>query len=281
MPSDLHRTPDLRASVRVLCRHQVAHQGGGRDPDGVIVLPGIVPYIGSTEEEARSWPAFDELRSRTTACWHWPGYSSSIRATSNSIRGCLFGAGPTEAGRLAEPIRPDHRARGAGGLHRPADPLPARWRPGPLQFVGTPDQVADTILEWFGGGAADGFNIMAPALPSGLQAFIDHVLPILRRQGSSARSTKARRCASTTGSPFRRTSSAYPKRPGPYWPVSDIGHDCRRSGGHPPRSGSLTALFSRTARLLAAKPGNSRGLGGEAGLLPRSTIVPGRQRRGT
>ena len=31
--------------------------------------------------------------------------------------------------------------------------------------------------------AADGFNIMAPALPSGLQAFIDHVLPILRQAG--------------------------------------------------------------------------------------------------
>jgi hypothetical protein len=33
------------------------------------------------------------------------------------------------------------------------------------------------------GGAADGFNIMAPALPSGLEAFIEHVLPILRGKG--------------------------------------------------------------------------------------------------
>jgi len=50
--------------------------------------------------------------------------------------------------------------------------------------------------------------------------------------------------------------------------------DCCRSGGHPPRSGLLTALFSRTARLLSAKPSTSRGLGGEAGLLQRSAIVP-------
>ena len=29
----------------------------------------------------------------------------------------------------------------------------------------TPDQVVDTIIAWFEGGAADGFNIMAAALP--------------------------------------------------------------------------------------------------------------------
>ena len=33
------------------------------------------------------------------------------------------------------------------------------------------------------GRRGDGFNIMAPALPSGLQAFIEHVLPILRDKG--------------------------------------------------------------------------------------------------
>jgi hypothetical protein len=47
----------------------------------------------------------------------------------------------------------------------------------------TPDQVVDTIVAWFEGGAADGFNIMAAALPSGRETFIDHVLPVLRRKG--------------------------------------------------------------------------------------------------
>ena len=54
---------------------------------------------------------------------------------------------------------------------------------GHFTFIGTPDQVVDTIVAWFEGGAADGFNIMAPALPSGLETFVDHVLPILRRKG--------------------------------------------------------------------------------------------------
>jgi N-acetyl-S-(2-succino)cysteine monooxygenase len=50
-------------------------------------------------------------------------------------------------------------------------------------FTGTPEQVADTIQDWFDRGAPDGFNVMPAALPSGLQAFADHVIPIFRRRG--------------------------------------------------------------------------------------------------
>jgi hypothetical protein len=50
-------------------------------------------------------------------------------------------------------------------------------------FTGTPEQIADTIQEWFNSGAADGFNVMAPVLPSGLALFVEHVVPILRKRG--------------------------------------------------------------------------------------------------
>ena len=43
--------------------------------------------------------------------------------------------------------------------------------------------MADAIQEWFDGGAADGFNIMPPVLPSGLEAFVDQVVPILQERG--------------------------------------------------------------------------------------------------
>jgi hypothetical protein len=50
-------------------------------------------------------------------------------------------------------------------------------------FSGTPEQVADAIQGWFDAGAADGFNIMPAVLPSGLETFVDHVVPILVRRG--------------------------------------------------------------------------------------------------
>jgi len=50
-------------------------------------------------------------------------------------------------------------------------------------FSGTPEQVADALQDWFFAGAADGFNIMPPVLPSGLEVFVDRVVPILQQRG--------------------------------------------------------------------------------------------------
>jgi len=49
--------------------------------------------------------------------------------------------------------------------------------------VGTPTQIADQIQLWFENGAADGFNVMPPWLPGGLEDFIELVVPELRRRG--------------------------------------------------------------------------------------------------
>jgi alkanesulfonate monooxygenase SsuD/methylene tetrahydromethanopterin reductase-like flavin-dependent oxidoreductase (luciferase family) len=50
-------------------------------------------------------------------------------------------------------------------------------------IVGTPEQIADDIEHWFKGEAADGFNLMPDALPDGLEAFVNGVVPILQRRG--------------------------------------------------------------------------------------------------
>jgi alkanesulfonate monooxygenase SsuD/methylene tetrahydromethanopterin reductase-like flavin-dependent oxidoreductase (luciferase family) len=50
-------------------------------------------------------------------------------------------------------------------------------------FVGTPEQVADGLQTWFEEGGADGFNVMGPLLPSGLEAFVEHVVPLLQARG--------------------------------------------------------------------------------------------------
>lgn len=49
--------------------------------------------------------------------------------------------------------------------------------------TGTPEQIADTIVQWFENGAADGFNLIPPALPTSLEAFVETVVPILQKRG--------------------------------------------------------------------------------------------------
>jgi hypothetical protein len=48
---------------------------------------------------------------------------------------------------------------------------------------GSPVQIADYMEDWFRNGGCDGFNLMPPFLPGGLDDFVELVLPELRRRG--------------------------------------------------------------------------------------------------
>jgi alkanesulfonate monooxygenase SsuD/methylene tetrahydromethanopterin reductase-like flavin-dependent oxidoreductase (luciferase family) len=52
-----------------------------------------------------------------------------------------------------------------------------------LAFVGTPQTIADQMEQWFVGRGCDGFNVMFPFLPTGLDDFVEKVFPELQRRG--------------------------------------------------------------------------------------------------
>ena len=54
---------------------------------------------------------------------------------------------------------------------------------GHFDFHGSASDVADVMEEWFTGEGADGFNIMPPIMPGGLDDFVDLVVPELQRRG--------------------------------------------------------------------------------------------------
>ena len=49
--------------------------------------------------------------------------------------------------------------------------------------LGTASDIADQMQDWFERGAADGFNLIPPLLPSSLTDFVDQVVPELQRRG--------------------------------------------------------------------------------------------------
>ena len=51
-----------------------------------------------------------------------------------------------------------------------------------LEIVGTPTSIVDQMEEWFESDGCDGFNIMFPYLPQGLDEFVDKVVPELQRR---------------------------------------------------------------------------------------------------
>ncbi len=160
-------------------------RAAGRDPNGVIVLPGIVPYIGSTEEEARALAKqFDDLRSAEYGLRQLAAVletEPSVFELDESLPDFILARPKLEGSQSRSDLIIEFALREKLTVRQIVSRLGGGR--GHFEFIGTPEQVADTIITWFEGGAADGFNIMAPALPSGLETFIDHVLPILRGKG--------------------------------------------------------------------------------------------------
>ncbi|WP_416763085.1 LLM class flavin-dependent oxidoreductase [Roseateles sp. So40a] len=54
---------------------------------------------------------------------------------------------------------------------------------GHLSVIGSVSEVADVLQDWFEHGAADGFNLMPPLLPTGFEAITRLLVPELQRRG--------------------------------------------------------------------------------------------------
>ena len=162
-------------------------QGLGRNPDHVKVLPGISPFIGDTEAEAKdlyeyfnslSIPAYGLNQLEKMA-----GVSLGHLELDERVPSDIFsGSGNVldnnrsrkqVVANIVERDRPTLRQL----LHRLAGGR------GHNVVHGTPVQIADTIQEWFENDAADGFNVMPPLYPQLLDAFTEKVVPILQDRG--------------------------------------------------------------------------------------------------
>ncbi|GIG88039.1 LLM class flavin-dependent oxidoreductase [Plantactinospora endophytica] len=157
----------------------------GRDPDGVKILPGIVPVIGSTEAEALELNAeLDRLvlaESGRDRLARQLGLTPAQLPLDKPLPDDLPSEEEIEgdksrftlivelARREKLTVRELVGRLGSGRGHR--------------TFAGTPEQVVEVIEQWAREGAADGFNIMPATLPSGFELFVEHVVPILRTRG--------------------------------------------------------------------------------------------------
>ena len=72
---------------------------------------------------------------------------------------------------------------------------------GTLEMVGTATQIADQMEQWFVEGGSDGFNIMFPYLPAGLDEFVDMVVPELQRRGLFRREYEGKTLRENLGLP--------------------------------------------------------------------------------
>lgn len=157
----------------------------GRNPDELLVLPGLNITLGGTEAEARArradvvGPTVADDAAVAALATHL-GAPAGLLVLDKTLPWDFFDSPqwrPRSIGSansvLAVARHDDLTVRQI--LERRADAQNA--------MVGTPEQVAAEIERWFTERAADGFNVNFDIFPSGLEQIADQLVPELQRRG--------------------------------------------------------------------------------------------------
>lgn len=153
----------------------------GRRPEELKILPGIFPVVGRTEEEAKA--KYRELQELIDPRVGVNLLSALVGAdlSGHDIDGPLPPLPLTNQNQSRQALVQELAAREKLSIRELY--LRIAGARGHWTVVGTPVQIADQIQQWFENGAADGFNVLAPWLPGGLDEFIELVVPELRKRG--------------------------------------------------------------------------------------------------
>jgi alkanesulfonate monooxygenase len=151
----------------------------GRGPDQLKIMPGLMAVPGRTRQEAQD--KYDVLQDRVDPL-------VGLAALANYL-GDLSGFDLD--GPVPEPTNRRMHSRAQifldiarrGNLTIRQLYLSVAGGNGHRLVIGTPADIADAMEEWFHQDAADGFNILPPWLPGGLEDVVEMVVPELQRRG--------------------------------------------------------------------------------------------------
>ncbi|MFK0734107.1 MAG: LLM class flavin-dependent oxidoreductase [Gloeotrichia echinulata GP01] len=161
---------DIKGRVRAI----------GRDPDSIKILPGALVIVGETVEDAIA------KRAHLDSLVH---YDSGIASLNSALGYDVSGINPdiplpeipeTNAGRSSRERVITLGKRENLTIRQLAQRVGSY---GGLAFVGTPQTIADNMEQWLTEEGSDGFNVMFPFLPEGLNDFVDKVVPELQLRG--------------------------------------------------------------------------------------------------
>jgi FMN-dependent oxidoreductase (nitrilotriacetate monooxygenase family) len=152
----------------------------GRERDHMKILPGALVVVGETLEEAKA------KRATLDSLVHPDSGLASLSialghdASGFELDGPLPEIPETNASQTGRQ-RVIERARRDNLTVRQLAQIAGSY--GGLSFTGTPATIADQMEEWLHGEGCDGFNVMFPYVPGGLDDFVDKVVPELQRRG--------------------------------------------------------------------------------------------------
>jgi len=152
----------------------------GRDPEHLKILPAALVIVGDTKEEAQA------KRRRLDSLVHSDSAIANLSmrlgtdATSFDPDGPLPEIPETNTSKSGRQGLIDLAQREGLTVRQLAQRVGGYAG---LTMVGTPASIADEMQEWLETRASDGFNVMFPYVPAGIDDFVERVVPELQRRG--------------------------------------------------------------------------------------------------
>src|SRR5215212_1349703 len=170
----------------------------GRSREHLKILPGCFVVVGDTVEEARA------KRAKLDSLVHYANAIGSLSialgtdASKFDPDGALPDIPESNASKSGRQRAIDLARRENLTVRQLAQRLGGH---GGLAMVGTPQTIADEMQQWLEADAADGFIIMFPYLPGGLEDFCARVVPELQQRGIFRREYEGRTLRENLGLP--------------------------------------------------------------------------------
>ncbi|MFI2370235.1 NtaA/DmoA family FMN-dependent monooxygenase [Streptomyces sp. NPDC018833] len=150
--------------------------------EDVLVMPGMCPFIGATDQEAQEkFEALQDLIHPRLGVAMLSDLVGGFDLSGYDVDGPLPELPPSNGNQSRRALI-EKLARDEGLTIRQLYERMTVAR-GHLVLIGSYRKVAETMARWLRTGAADGFNIMPSYLPGGLDEFVEHVVPELQKLG--------------------------------------------------------------------------------------------------
>ena len=170
----------------------------GRNPDHIKIMPGCLVVVGDTDDEAKKKRALLDSLVHPDSGIAALSIALGHDASRFDLDGPLPDIPETNASKSGRE-RVIARARRDNLTVRQLAQISGGY--GGLAMVGTVKTIADRMEEFFFSGACDGFNIMFPWVPGGLDEFVDRVVPELQRRGLFRREYEGKTLRENLGLP--------------------------------------------------------------------------------
>ncbi|KSW27684.1 MULTISPECIES: LLM class flavin-dependent oxidoreductase [unclassified Pseudomonas] len=155
----------------------------GRRPDELKVMPGVYVVVADSEAEAQEkQEAFQELVEPQVGVALLSRMLGNFDLSAYPLDGPLPELPLTDSGQRSRQLLLTELA-GKENLSLAQLGRRIAGGRGHYSLVGTPQRIADELQAWFEQGAADGFNVLVPHLPGGLEDVANLLVPELQRRG--------------------------------------------------------------------------------------------------